>query len=292
MKIKILIVGMVFLLVPWLLVGCGISQELYDAVIAERDSLVANLQSVQSEFDAAKSKIDSVQSELDWSKLELESASSEVESLQNELNTVKSALQPVQEELSNTKAELEEVTKELEATKSELELVKTQLSEPEPVPPPPSPSVESLTYTNTDHGLSVNYPKGWQLDEGVRGAIVTFMGPFDIEEEFFPNLIIMAEELPKYPKFTLEDYVAQGKMQIKAMLENSSITDEYNTIIDTLPATAYSYLYDFEGMELAGTQVVFFKDDVAYLIQYTSTVKGYDKYSYSLDLAMSSFKFK
>ena len=271
MKKRWVVVGMIFLLLPWLLVSCGVAQEVYDAVVAERDSLVANLQSVQSE--------------LDWSKLELESANSEVESLQNELSTVKSALQQVQEELSNTKAELEEVTNEFES-------LKTQLSEPEPVPPPPSPSVESLTYTNTDYGLSVKYPKGWQLEEGVMGAIATFMGPFDIEEEFFPNLIIMAEELPKYPKYTLEDYVTQGKMQIKAMFENCSITDEYNTTIDILPAIAYSYLYEFEGMELAGTQVVLCKDDVAYLIQYTSTVKGYGKYSYSLDLAMSSFKFK
>jgi hypothetical protein len=79
---------------------------------------------------------------------------------------------------------------------------------------------------------------------------------------------------------------------MKAMFENCSITDEYNTTIDTLPAIAYSYLYDYEGMELFCTQVFVLKDDIAYVMQYTSTVKGYDKYRYSLDLAMSSFKFK
>ena len=116
MRKRWFLVGMMFLLVPWLLVGCGVAQEVYDAAVAERDSLVANLQSVQSELDAAKSKLQLVQSELDKSKLELESVSGELESVSGELESAKS-------EFDAAKSELRSVQSELSATQS---TIKTQ----------------------------------------------------------------------------------------------------------------------------------------------------------------------
>ena len=52
--------GMTLLLVPWLLVGCGVTQEKYDAMVAERDAALAKLESVQGELDATKSELESV----------------------------------------------------------------------------------------------------------------------------------------------------------------------------------------------------------------------------------------
>jgi len=102
MKKKWLVVGMTLLLVPWLLASCGVAQELYDAVVAERDSLATKLQSAQSELDTTKSKLQSVQSELDTSKLEFES-------VQNEFTATKSELQSVQNELEELRNELAEI---------------------------------------------------------------------------------------------------------------------------------------------------------------------------------------
>ena len=107
------LVGMMFLLLSWFLVGCGISQEVYDAVVAERDSLAANLQSVQGELDAANSKVQSVQSELESASNELETAKSEVESTQSELTIKESELQSVQSELDAAESELKDVNDEM-----------------------------------------------------------------------------------------------------------------------------------------------------------------------------------
>ncbi len=52
--------GMTLLLVPWLLVGCGVAQEQYDAVVAELNSAQIKIQSLQSELDATKSELESV----------------------------------------------------------------------------------------------------------------------------------------------------------------------------------------------------------------------------------------
>lgn len=122
MKIKILIVGMVFLLVPWLLVSCGISQELYDAAVAERDSLVANLQSVQSEFEAAKSELKSIQSEF-------ESIKAEVQSVKDELDAKISDLQSIENELDTKTSELNSAKNQLDSSEAELNKVKDELSE-------------------------------------------------------------------------------------------------------------------------------------------------------------------
>ncbi len=56
--------GMTLLLVPWLLVGCGATQEQYDAVVAELNSAQRKIQSLQSELDATKSELESV-----WERL-------------------------------------------------------------------------------------------------------------------------------------------------------------------------------------------------------------------------------
>ena len=56
--------GMTLLLVPWLLVGCGVTQGKYDAMVAERDAALAKLESVQGELDATKSELESV-----WERL-------------------------------------------------------------------------------------------------------------------------------------------------------------------------------------------------------------------------------
>lgn len=129
MKKQWFLVVMIFLLVPWLLAGCGIAQDVYDAVVAERDSLIAQLQSVQSELDTAKSNLELAQNELD-AKL------SEFESVQKELDTAKAKLDSVQSEFDTTKSALQSVQAQFDSAKAELENVKDELAETKKVYPP------------------------------------------------------------------------------------------------------------------------------------------------------------
>jgi len=52
------------LLVSWLLIGCGVAQEQYNAVVAELNSAQTKIQSLQSELDATKSELQSVKEQL------------------------------------------------------------------------------------------------------------------------------------------------------------------------------------------------------------------------------------
>ena len=107
MRKRWFLVGMMFLLLSWLLVGCGISQEVYDVVVAERDSLAADLQSFQGELDAAKSKLQSVQSELEQAQAEVESAQAKNSEMTSNLEKAEAELEAVQARLLEAKAEHE-----------------------------------------------------------------------------------------------------------------------------------------------------------------------------------------
>lgn len=89
-------VGLVFLMVTLLLAGCGISQDDYDAVVSERDSISEDLQasemsleSTKMELQASKTELESIKTELQASKTELESMASELQSVNIEYNSVK-----------------------------------------------------------------------------------------------------------------------------------------------------------------------------------------------------------
>jgi len=76
-KIGVLL-SSILLLLPMLIVGCGISEQEYNNVVAERDSLKSQLQSTQNKLEDVKSELASVQIELTKTKLELELVKSQV----------------------------------------------------------------------------------------------------------------------------------------------------------------------------------------------------------------------
>jgi len=94
----------VILLSSLLLLGCGIPQEEYDAVIAERDSLQVELGLVKSELDDKKSELLSVQTELASVQNELETTKSELQSVQNGLDAKKSEVQSMRSQLSSSQS--------------------------------------------------------------------------------------------------------------------------------------------------------------------------------------------
>ena len=67
-------VGIIFLLVPWLVVGCGISEEVYNAVVAERDATQAQVQSLQGDLTEAQAQIKSLQGDLAEAQTEVQAA--------------------------------------------------------------------------------------------------------------------------------------------------------------------------------------------------------------------------
>ena len=72
------LVGIILLLVPWLVAGCGIAQEQYDAVVADLSQAQEGLQSVKTELAASQSKVSELTSSMEKGKAELEAAKGEL----------------------------------------------------------------------------------------------------------------------------------------------------------------------------------------------------------------------
>ena len=282
MRRRWILVGMIFLLLPWLLVGCGISQELYDAVVGERDSLMAQLQSVQSELDTTKSTLQSIQSELEGMDIELKS-------ITGELGTAKSEVESAQSELTDKESELQSAQSELETVKAELEAALVKLVEAEAPVAPPAPAVEGQTYHNAEYGFSCDYPEDWVIEEGIASAVM-FAGSLEEEYEYLVNISIAAEELPI--KWELDELVRMSDLQSKQLFPSYVVVQQYETTIGGESAIVQVVTMEVMDIPLKGAAATFLKGKTAYMIALGVTENLYEEYRDEFILVTETFRFE
>ena len=99
-------VGMIFLLVPWLLVGCGVSGEEYSKVVLELASTQQELQSVKNESAAAQTELAAAQAELEAAQVELEVAQAELVKSEETASTLEAELQTANSETEKLRADV------------------------------------------------------------------------------------------------------------------------------------------------------------------------------------------
>ena len=106
MRKRWFLVGMIFLLVPWLFGGCGIAQEQYDAIVAD-------LGKAQQEMQSLKAAHDKVITENKDLQAENTSLMTEKESLEADYSKLKTENAVVTRELAKIKESYEGVYQEL-----------------------------------------------------------------------------------------------------------------------------------------------------------------------------------
>ena len=79
-----LMFGVVLLLTSCLLVGCGVSEEVYNTVVAERDAAQAQVTNLQSDVSAIQVKHDDLKADNDELKSEFETMQAKYEELSTE----------------------------------------------------------------------------------------------------------------------------------------------------------------------------------------------------------------
>jgi len=104
------LVGAILLLVSLLLTGC-VPKADYEAVVADRDSTLAVLQSVKSQLGSAQAKVSELTSNLGKAEAELTTTQAELTTTQAELTTTQAELTTTQTEYEATKQELTEIKK-------------------------------------------------------------------------------------------------------------------------------------------------------------------------------------
>lgn len=84
------ILALFLLILSILIVGCGVSEEQYDSIVAERDTLKSQLLSTQNELESIKSELESIKSELTLAHTEL--AKTKEDNPRYSLNEVKASI--------------------------------------------------------------------------------------------------------------------------------------------------------------------------------------------------------
>jgi len=164
----------------------------------------------------------------------------------------------------------------------------------EPVPTP-SPTMGTLTYTNSEHGFSVEYPEDWNcVESGLpEGEIVAFIGPIVplAETEFTINIGISSWELqPPIP--TLEEWYRANQMYMMEVAEDYENLDEYSTIISGLRAIVSTNTRSQYGYKIMGSLAGLLKEKRCYIITYMTPPEFYNDYVDCFELMISSFKFE
>ena len=161
-------------------------------------------------------------------------------------------------------------------------------------PPPQRPAVESLAYTNSEYGFSVEYPKDWGILEDYMGTVVAFMGPLVLEETYYVNINVITEQLLE--DMMLKDYVKAVELNTKRAFIDYEKVSEYSTTLDGLPATVLisTCTIQEEGTKYAlkDSIAICINDNVGYIITYDVPVELYDPYTDCFDLVVSTLKFE
>ena len=160
MKKKVLF-GVALLMVVPLLVGCGgVSQEDYDAAVADLDECKSDLASLQSDLDAANSAKTSAESALADRDSALETAESDLSAAQSAKTSAQSSLAAAEATITDLEAQIAA----LEGAEEEGEEEETGGG---------GLSFTAATYTNADYGFSLQYPDSWteKTDDPAVGVI-------------------------------------------------------------------------------------------------------------------------
>jgi len=113
------LVGMMLLLVPLLVVGCGVAQEEYDAVMTQLSGAQQEMQSVRAELEAAQAQVSELTASLDKTKAELEAEQAKNSELASNLGKTETELEATQTENSELTVSLDETKSELSSVRSE-----------------------------------------------------------------------------------------------------------------------------------------------------------------------------
>ncbi len=119
--LKIWLMVVPLFLVSLIIVGCGVSQEEHDAILAERDAAQAEVASLQKELAEIKSKLATAEGVLAETESELATSESDLSETVSDLAEAQSQISDLNSELAGAEAEvaeLEELATALEGSQA------------------------------------------------------------------------------------------------------------------------------------------------------------------------------
>jgi len=146
-------------------------------------------------------------------------------------------------------------------------------------------------YENKEAGVSIQYPKNWELEEGFMGTLAMFRSPLaDANDKTQENVNIIVQDLSAQP-VTMEQFTKISVEQIKQMIIGAEILeDNGKTTMLGQSATRVVYTGKQGQYDLKWMQVWTIKDEKAYIFTYTGGTDSYDDYMDQVKAMLKSMK--
>jgi hypothetical protein len=146
-----------------------------------------------------------------------------------------------------------------------------------------------LTYTDSAHTFTVNYPKEWTIKPV--GTAIAFLSPKEnAQDPFQENVNIILQDLTAQP-MTLDQYTDLSKKQITGAYGASAIVSLKEKSFAGQKTEELIYNMSYQGHALKVKSLWFIKGKTAYLFTYTAEPAQYGKYEETATAVINSFTF-
>ena len=149
-----------------------------------------------------------------------------------------------------------------------------------------------LIYSNADYGVETKYAYGWDVNEDAEGIVVAFMSPAESGSDRFRESVNLVMNDLSGQEMTLDIYKDIAVEQIMGTLENVELVEAESTMLDGNPAFRLVYTADGTYGRLQFMQVMAIKDDISYILTYTSEPENAALYRDKVDNMLDSFRIR
>lgn len=154
----------------------------------------------------------------------------------------------------------------------------------------PTPAPAWATYSNSELGISIQYPQDWEKWEtGADGA--TFVSP-TADADVKPGIVfvsVMKEESP----ITLSDHVDEWILGMKLYSPSDNISESSETTVADMPAHKFVVTSTSNEQSLMKRlEIHTIKNNTVYIITYITFESVYPNYLETAQQMIDSFRFE
>jgi PsbP-like protein len=144
---------------------------------------------------------------------------------------------------------------------------------------PEQPKTEFTSYENTESGISIQYPKDWQvrnISNPITGDIVEFISPKENNSDKFQERVAISVETKA--NFTLKEYTNLAKQDILKKTKNAQFTEESEEALAGNRSYKVVYTGSNEDLRIKNMDIWSLNNFQAYYVSYNAEKDKYDKY--------------
>ncbi len=133
-----------------------------------------------------------------------------------------------------------------------------------------------LTYEDQFHGVTIQYPAGWEVTEDDQPVDVVFRSPAgDSSPDYTENVNIGIDYIPA--GFTLEEYTELNIEDLSSQLD-TQVSGSSDFTLSGKPAKKLEINKTLQGVEIRSMLVFVVENNRAYVITYDALAETYDQY--------------